>query len=156
MKKDIVEQLIIALNKANETPSYKEIVTRLFNNLKADKEENYKDFKEHVDNKCDCNCAIKAYYEVFDNLSDDELKEIIKENNITKDIYENFDKILCDKYVSNNYNLNSIMRDTNKRLQCIFYAVDEDKPLEDKPLEDKSLEDMSKEELINMIKKMNQ
>ena len=34
MKKDIVEQLIIALNKANETPSYKEIVTRLFNNLK--------------------------------------------------------------------------------------------------------------------------
>ena len=151
MKKDIVEQLIIALNKANETPSYKEIVTRLFNNLKANKEEDYKDFKEHVDEKCDCNCSIKAYYEVFDNLSDDELKEIIKENNITKDMFENFDKILCDKYISNNYDINTIMRDTNKRLQSIFYAV-----YEDKPFEDKSLEDMTKEELINMIKKMNQ
>ena len=151
MKKDIVEQLIIALNKANETPSYKEIVTRLFNNLKADKEEDYKDFKEHVDEKCDCNCSIKAYYEVFDNLSDDELKEIIKENNITKDMFENFDKILCDKYISNNYDINTIMRDTNKRLQSIFYAV-----YEDKPIEDKALEDMTKEELIDKIKRMNQ
>ena len=151
MKKDIVEQLIIDLNKANETPSYKEIVTRLFNNLKKDSEEDYKDFKEHVDEKCDCNCSIKAYYEVFDNLTDDELKEVIKENNITKDIYENFDKILCDKYISNNYDINIIMRDTNKRLQSIFYAV-----YEDKPIEDKALEDMTKEELIDKIKRMNQ
>ena len=151
MNENIIKQILKILDESKETPNPKVIITKLFNTLKADKEEDYKDFKEHVDNNCDCNCAIKAYYEVFDNLSDDELKEIIKENNITKDIFENFDKILCDKYISNNYNLNSIMRDTNKRLQCIFYAVDEDKPLEDK-----SLEDMSKEELINMIKRMNQ
>ena len=65
-------------------------------------------------------------------------------------MFENFDKILCDKYISNNYNLNSIMRDTNKRLQCIFYNVYEDKP------ENKPLEDMTKEELIDKIKRMNQ
>lgn len=151
MKKDIVKQLIIALNKANETPSYKEIVTKLFNNLKKDSEEDYKDFKEHVDDKCDCNCAIKAYYEVFDNLTDDELKEIIKENNITKDMFENFDKILCAKYISNIYGIKNLMRNTSKRMRDIFNAV-----REDKPLEDKSLEDMSKDELINMIKRMNQ
>lgn len=150
MKKDIVEQLIIALNKANETPSYKEIVTRLFNNLKKDSEEDYKDFKEHVDEKCDCNCSIKAYYEVFDNLTDDELKEIIKENNITKDMFENFDKILCDKYISNSYGIKKLMRNTSKRMRDIFNAV-----REDKPLEDKSLEDMTKEELIDIIKRIN-
>ena len=146
MKKDIVKQLIIALNKANETPSYKEIVTKLFNNLKKDSEEDYKDFKEHVDDKCDCNCAIKAYYEVFDNLTDDELKEIIKENNITKDMFENFDKILCDKYISNNAGIKGLMRNTNRRLQGIFNAA----------REDKALEDMTKEELIDKIKRMNQ
>ena len=43
------------------------------------------------------------------------------------------------------------MRDTNKRLQSIFYAV-----YEDKPIEDKALEDMTKEELIDKIKRMNQ
>lgn len=151
MNENIIKQIIAVLDKAKETPNSKAIVTKLFNTLKSDKEEDYKDFKQHVDDKCDCNCAIKAYYEVFNNLTDDELKEVIKENNITKDIYENFDKILCDKYISNNYDINIIMRDTNKRLQSIFYAV-----YEDKPIEDKALEDMTKEELIDKIKRMNQ
>ena len=146
MNENIIKQIIAVLDKAKETPAPKAIVTKLFNTLKADKEEDYKDFKEHVDNDCDCNCAIKAYYEVFNNLTDDELEEVIKENNITKDIYENFDKILCDKYISNNSNIKGVMRDTNRRLQGIFNAV----------REDKALEDMTKEELIDKIKRMNQ
>lgn len=146
MNENIIKQIIEVLDKAKETPAPKAIVTKLFNILKADKEEDYKDFKEHVNDKCDCNCSIKAYYEVFDNLSDDELKEIIKENDITKDMFENFDKILCDKYVSNNTNIKSVMRNTNRRLQSIFNAI----------REDKALEDMTKEELIDKIKRMNQ
>ena len=146
MNENIIKQIIAVLDKAKETPAPKVVVTKLFNTLKADKEEDYKDFKEHVDNDCDCNCAIKAYYEVFNNLTDDELEEVIKENNITKDIYENFDKILCDKYISNNSNIKGVMRDTNRRLQGIFNAV----------REDKALEDMTKEELIDKIKRMNQ
>lgn len=146
MNENIIEKIIEILDKAKEAPSYKEIIIKLFNTLKSDKEEDYKDFKEHVDNDCDCNCAIKAYYEVFNNLTDDELEEVIKENNITRDIYENFDKILCDKYISNNSNIKGVMRDTNRRLQGIFNAV----------REDKALEDMTKEELIDKIKRMNQ
>lgn len=145
MNENIIKQILKILDESKETPNPKVIITKLFNTLKADKEEDYKDFKKHVNNECDCNCSIKAYYEVFDNLSDDKLKEIIKENNITKDIFENFDKILCDKFVSNNYGIKSIMRNTNRRLQDIFNAVREDKPLED----------MTKEELIDKIKKMN-
>ena len=83
---------------------------------------------------------------MFDNLTDDELKEVIKENNITKDIYENFDNILCDKYISNNAGIKGLMRNTNRRLQGIFNAA----------REDKALEDMTKEELIDKIKRMNQ
>ena len=146
MNENIIKQILKILNETKETPAPKTVVTKLFNTLKADKEEDYKDFKEHVDNDCDCNCAIKAYYEVFNNLTDDELEEVIKENNITKDIYENFDKILCDKYISNNSNIKGVMRDTNRRLQGIFNAV----------REDKALEDMTKEELIDKIKRMNQ
>lgn len=146
MNENIIKQILKILNETKETPAPKVVVTKLFNTLKADKEEDYKDFKEHVDNDCDCNCAIKAYYEVFNNLTDDELEEVIKENNITKDIYENFDKILCDKYISNNSNIKGVMRDTNRRLQGIFNAV----------REDKALEDMTKEELIDKIKRMNQ
>lgn len=146
MNENIIKQILKILNETKETPTPKTVVTKLFNTLKADKEEDYKDFKEHVDNDCDCNCAIKAYYEVFNNLTDDELEEVIKENNITKDIYENFDKILCDKYISNNSNIKGVMRDTNRRLQGIFNAV----------REDKALEDMTKEELIDKIKRMNQ
>lgn len=145
MNENIIKQILKVLEEDKETPAPKAIVTKLFNTLKADKEEDYKDFKEHVNENCDCNCAIKAYYEVFDNLSDDELKEIIKENNITKDMFENFDKILCDKFVSNNYGIKSIMRNTNRRLQGIFSTV----------REDKALEDMTKEELIDKIKRMN-
>ena len=146
MNENIIKQILKILNETKETPTPKTVVTKLFNTLKADKEEDYKDFKEHVDNDCDCNCAIKAYYEVFNSLTDDELEEVIKENNITKDIYENFDKILCDKYISNNSNIKGVMRDTNRRLQGIFNAV----------REDKALEDMTKEELIDKIKRMNQ
>ena len=149
MNENIIEQIIEVLGKAEKAkkaPSYKAIVTKLLNTLKADKEEDYKNFKEHVDNECDCNCSIKAYYEVFDNLTDDELKEIIKENNITKDMFENFDKILCDKYISNNAGIKGLMRNTNRRLQGIFNAA----------REDKALEDMTKEELIDKIKRMNQ
>ena len=145
MNENIIKQILKVLDEAKKTAP-KVVVTKLFNTLKADKEEDYKDFKEHVDNDCDCNCAIKAYYEVFNNLTDDELEEVIKENNITKDIYENFDKILCDKYISNNSNIKGVMRDTNRRLQGIFNAV----------REDKALEDMTKEELIDKIKRMNQ
>lgn len=145
MNENIIKQILKVLDEAKKTPNPKVVVAKLFNTLKADKEEDYKDFKEHVDNNCDCNCAIKAYYEVFDNLSDDELKEIIKENNITKDMFENFSSILHDKYINNNISINDIIESTNKRLYGIFDAVRKDKPLED----------MSKKELIDMIKKMN-
>lgn len=141
MKQDIIDQFVMALNRAKEA-TYKQIIAKLFNTLKNDREEDYKEFKEHIDDKCDCNCAIKAYYESFDKLSDDELKEIIKENNITKDIFQNFDSILTDKFVSNNADIRSTIEHTRERMNKIFDSGDKDK----------RLEDMTKEELINMIR----
>lgn len=141
MNKTIVDEFVEALNKA-KSATYTEIVTRLFNTLKADKESDYKDFKEHIDDRCDCNCAIKAYYETFGKLSDDELKEIIKENNITKDIFQNFDSILTNKLIRNNTITRDIMEKTRERMDTIFASNDKNKPLED----------MTKEELINMIR----
>ena len=141
MNKSIIDEFITALNKAKET-SYTQIITRLFNTLKNDADKDYKTFKEHIDDDCNCNCAIEVYYKSFDKLSDDELKEIIKENDITKDIFKNFDIILSNKFISNYNNTRSIIENTRKRMNNIFDSNDKDKPLED----------MTKEELINMIR----
>lgn len=145
MDKTILDEFVEALNKAKKS-TYTQIITNLLNTLKEDANNNYKDFKEHIDNKCDCNCAIKTYYELFGKVSDDELKEIIKENNITKDIFKNFDNILFNKFVSNNRKTRSIIENTCKRMNNIFDSNDKDKD------KDKPLEDMTKKELINMIR----
>lgn len=140
MNKTFIDEFVATLNKAKSV-TYTEIVTRLFNNLKDDAKKDYKDFKEHVDDKCDCNCAIAVYYELFGKLSDDELKAIIKENNITKDLFVNFDHILIEKFVSNNNNIRSTIEKTRERMNKIFDSGHKD-----------NLEDMTKEELINMIR----
>lgn len=140
MNKTIIDEFVEALNKA-KSATYTEIVTKLFNNLKNDAKKDYKDFKEHIDDKCDCNCAIAVYYELFGKLTDDELKEIIKENNITKDLFANFDDILTTKFVNNNANIRSTIEKTRERMNKIFDSDHKD-----------NLEDMTKEELINMIR----
>lgn len=141
MNKTIIDEFVEALNKA-KSATYTEIVTKLFNNLKNDAKKDYKDFKEHINDKCDCNCAIAVYYELFGKLSDDELKEIIKENNITKDLFVNFDDILTTKFVNNNANIRSTIEKTRERMNKIFDSGHKD-----------NLEDMTKEELIDMIRK---
>lgn len=141
MDKTFIDEFVTALNKA-KSATYTEIVTRLFNTLKADADKDYKDFKEHIDEKCDCNCAIAVYYEMFGKLSDDELKEIIKQNNISKEIFVNFDSILTTKFVNNNANIRSTIEKTRERMNKLF----------DSDHEDKDLEDMTKEELIDMIR----
>ena len=140
MDKTFIDEFVAALNKA-KSATYTEIITRLFNTLKADADKDYKDFKEHIDEKCDCNCAIAVYYEMFGKLSDDELKEIIKENNIDKDLFVNFDSILTTKFVNNNANIRSTIEKTRERMNKIFDYDHKD-----------NLEDMTKEELINMIR----
>lgn len=140
MNKNFIDEFVAVLNKAKET-TYTQLVTRLFNNLKDDAKKDYKDFKEHVEYKCDCNCAIAIYYELFDKLSDDELKEIIKQNNIDKDLFVNFDHILIEKFVNNNSNIRSTIEKTRERMNKIFDSGQD------------NLEDMTKEELINMIRK---
>ena len=141
MNKTFIDEFVAALNKA-KSATYTEIITRLFNTLKADADKDYKDFKEHIDEKCDCNCAIAVYYEMFGKLTDDELKEIIKENNIDKDLFVNFDSILTTKFVNNNANIRSTIEKTRQRMNKLF----------DSDHEDRDLEDMTKEELINMIR----
>lgn len=140
MNKNFIDEFVTALNKAKEA-TYTEIITRLFNTLKADADKDYKNFKEHINDNCDCNCAIKAYYELFGKLTDNELKEIIKENNIDKDLFVNFDHILIEKFVSNNSNIRSTIEKTRERMNKIFDSGHKD-----------NLEDMTKEELINMIR----
>lgn len=140
MNKTFIDEFVAALNKA-KSATYTEIITRLFNTLKADADKDYKDFKEHIDEKCDCNCAIAVYYEMFGKLSDDELKEIIKQNNISKEIFVNFDSILTTKFVNNNANIRSTIEKTRERMNKIFDSDHKD-----------NLEDMTKEELINMIR----
>lgn len=140
MNETIIDEFVATLNKAKSV-AYTEIVTKLFNNLKDDAKKDYKDFKEHIDDKCDCNCAIAIYYEMFGKLTDNELKEIIKENNIDKDLFVNFDHILIEKFVSNNNNIRSTIEKTRERMNKIFDSGQD------------NLEDMTKEELINIIRK---
>ena len=140
MDKTFIDEFVAALNKAKEA-TYTQIITKLFNTLKNDSKNDYKDFKEHIDDKCDCNCAIEIYYKLFGKLTDNELKAIIKENNITKDLFVNFDHILVEKFVSNNNNIRSTIEKTRERMNKIFDSGYKD-----------NLEDMTKEELINMIR----
>ena len=140
MDKTFINEFVATLNKAKSV-TYTQLVTRLFNTLKVDADKDYKDFKEHIDEKCDCNCAIEIYYELFDKVSDDELKEIIKQNNISKDLFVNFDDILTTKFVNNNANIRSTIEKTRERMNKIFDSDHKD-----------NLENMTKEELINMIR----
>ena len=142
---DIIEKIIREVfNKEEEVkPTEKEIVTKMFNLLIEGKEDNFKAFKEFL-NDSNCLCRISAYTEVINKTSFDELNEIAKETGITKEILDEFWKIMQDR-------CNEITSETNNELGYLKFRIGEidfDDKKEDKPDFDK----MSKEELINYIK----
>lgn len=142
---DVIEKIIREVIKCKEEvkPTNRELITRMFNLLVEGAEDNFKSFKEFL-NDGSCLCRISAYANVINKSSFEELNEIAKETGITKEILDEFWKLMQDR-------CNEITSDVNKELGYLKFRIGEidfDGKEEDKPNFDK----MTKEELIEYIK----
>lgn len=115
------------------------VVTKIFNNFKEEKDENYNGFKEFINNK-ECLCHIKGYAVYINSLSDDEIKQVINNTGLTKDEFFKFTNILITK-------VNEVRSD-------ILGSISKFKTKFEKQFDiEVNLEGMTKEELIDYIKK---
>lgn len=141
---DIVEKIIREVIKGEKVkPTNRELVTKIFSLLVESAEDNFKSFKEFL-NDGSCLCRIIAYANVINKSSFEELNEIAKETGITKEILDEFWKIMQDRY-------ENIVSDTHRKLDYLKHKINDidfDGKEEDKPNFDR----MTKEELIEYIK----
>lgn len=115
------------------------IVTKIFNNFKEEKNDNYNTFRKFINGK-ECLCHIKDYAEFINSLSDDEVKQVINNTGLTEDELFKFTNILIIK-------VNEVRKD-------IIDSVSKFETKFQKQFDIKvNFEDMSKEELIDYIKK---
>lgn len=142
---DVIEKIIREVIKCKEEvkPTNRELVTKIFNLLVEGAEDNFKSFKEFL-NDDSCLCPISAYANVINKFSFEELNEIAKETGITKEILDEFWKLMQDR-------CNEITSDVNKELGYLKFRIGEidfDGKEEIKPNFDR----MTKEELIDYIR----
>ena len=142
---DIIEKIIREVIKGEEEvkPTDKELITRMFNLLVEGAEDNFKSFKEFL-NDGSCLCRISAYANVINKSSFEELNEIAKETGITKEILDEFWELMQDR-------CDEIVSDVNKELGYLKFRIGEidfDGKEEIKPDFDR----MTKEELIDYIR----
>lgn len=119
------------------------VVTKIFNNFKEEKDDNYNNFREFINGK-DCLCHIKGYAEFINSLSDDEIKQVINNTGLTEHELRTFAHILINKVVEVK---NDIINSINE------FQVKFNNRINDKIEENVDFEGMSKEELIDYIKK---
>lgn len=115
------------------------VVTKIFNNFKEEKDENYNGFKEFINDK-ECLCHIKDYAVYINSLSDDEVKQVIDNTGLTEDELFKFTNILITKVNEVRSDIISIVSTFETKFQKQFDVK-------------VNFEDMSKEELIDYIKK---
>lgn len=115
------------------------VVTKIFNNFKKEKDDNYNSFREFINDK-ECLCHIKGYAEFINSLSDDEIKQVINNTGLTQDEFFAFTHILINK-------VNEVRND-------ILGSISKFKTRFEKQFDiEVNFESMSKEELIDYIKK---
>lgn len=142
---DVIEKIIREVIKCKEEvkPTNRELVTKIFSLLVEGAEDNFKSFKEFLNDDA-CLCHISAYANVINKSSFEELNEIAKETGITKEILDEFWKLMQDR-------CNEITSDVNKELGYLKFRIGEidfDGKEEIKPNFDR----MTKEELIDYIR----
>ena len=141
---NIVEAFIKALKeereeRENELKDKVSVVTKIFNNFKEEKDDNYNSFKEFINDK-ECLCHIKGYAGYINSLSDDEVKQVINNTGLTEDELFKFTNILIIKVNKVRSDIISIVSAFETKFQKQFDVK-------------VNFEDMSKEELIDYIKK---
>lgn len=109
---DIIEKIIKEVK-----PTNKELITRMFNLLVKSAEDNFKSFKEFL-NDGSCLCRISVYANVINKSSFEELNEIAKETGITKEILDEFWKLMQDR-------CNEITSETNNKLDYLKFRIGE-------------------------------
>lgn len=117
------------------------IATKLFNNFKEEKDDYYNNFKEFINSK-QCLCHVKGYAEFINNLSNDEIKQVIDNTGLTEDELFAFTHILINK-------VNEVRRDIIGTISTFKTRFEKQFNFDIKV----NFEDMSKEELIDYIKK---
>lgn len=129
--------------KEKELKDKVSVVTKIFNNFKEEKDDNYNGFKEFINGK-DCLCYIKGYAEFINDLSNDEIKQVINNTDLTEHELRTFVHILINKVIDVKNDIINIINE----LQIKFVNQ-----INDKIEENIDFESMSKEELIDYIKK---
>ena len=125
--------------RENELKDKVTVVTKIFNNFKEEKDDNYNSFKEFINDK-ECLCHIKGYAGYINSLSDDEVKQVINNTGLTEDELFKFTNILITK-------VNEVRKDIIDNISK--FETKFQKQFDIKV----NFEDMSKEELIDYIKK---
>lgn len=145
-----INKLVEVLDKVfgEKRPTNKELITKLFKLLVIGKDDNYKEFKEHVSN-IDCLCGIRAYADFINRFDVDELKEIIEETGITEDILADFFHIINERRNELVLEVDTALGVLSSKIYDSFENVEDNK--DDKP----NFDEMSKEELIKYIKDNN-
>lgn len=119
------------------------VVTKIFNNFKEEKDDNYNTFREFINGK-DCLCHIKAYAGYINSLSDDEVKQVINNTGLKEDELFKFTNILIIK-------VNEVRKDIVDSISKFETKFQKQFDVEVK--DNINFESMSKEELIDYIKK---
>lgn len=138
---DIVKAFLETLREEREQELKDKVtvVTKIFNNFKEEKDDNYNGFKEFINDK-ECLCHIKGYAKYINSLSDDEVKQVINNTGLTEDELFKFTNILIIK--------------VNKVRSDIIDSVSKFETKFQKQFDIKvNFESMTKEELIDYIKK---
>lgn len=141
----IIEGLIESKEEEVKTTS-KELVTKMFNLLVEGADSDFEIFKKFI-KEGSCLCRITAYAGVINKTSFEDLNEIVKETGITKEILDEFWRIMQER-------CNEITSETNSILGYLKFRIGEidfDGTNKDKP----NFDEMSKEELIKYIKDNN-
>lgn len=116
-----------------------DVVTKIFNNFKEEKDDNYNGFKEFINDK-QCLCHIKGYAGYINSLSDDEIKQVVNNTGLTEDELFKFTNILITKVNEVRSDIIDSISKFETKFQKQFDV-------------DINFKDMSKEELIDYIKK---
>lgn len=137
MDTNVLIKAILEAVKENTEKDNVTIITSLFTKFKKEKDDNFDDFKEFINSR-ECLCHIKGYLDCINSLSEDEIKQVIANSNITKEDIKAFVDICTDKI---NRTCKELL-DSAHTLENNFINN----------IEKPNLEDLSKEELIDIIK----
>lgn len=142
---NIVEAFVEALKEQaeKELEDKVDIITKLFNKFRSEKDDNYNEFRKFINSK-ECLCHIKDYAESINSLSDDEIKQVVNNTGLKEDELLVFVHTLIGKVID----VKNDIINTIKELQTRFVnQINNETEIE------VNFESMSKEELIDYIKK---